>query len=120
MVHESVTDQLPQSISLVVGSKSGAGWTVPAALLDGALFACGVYSYILCGKRVEIPVRFGRLRFASDPVVGEACVVRLLFVSQDARETVYDLAIFGADGRVILALEGLAMSSLSAERSRAT
>jgi hypothetical protein len=69
---------------------------------------------------VEIPVRFGRLRFVSDPVVGETCVVRLLFVSQDAQETVYDLVIFGADGRVILSLERLAMSGLAAERSRPT
>jgi acyl carrier protein len=104
----------------VAGPRGAQGWTVPAALLDGALFACGVYSYILCGKRVEIPVRFGRLRFVSDPVVGETCVVRLLFVSQDAQETVYDLVIFGADGRVILSLERLAMSGLAAERSRPT
>lgn len=104
----------------VAGPRGAGGWTVPAALLDGALFACGVYSYILCGKRVEIPVRFGRVRFVAEPTAGEACVVRLHFVSQDPQETVYDLVIYGADARPILAIDRLAMSGLAAERSRAT
>ena len=104
----------------VAAPRGADGWTVPAALLDGAIFACGVYSYVLCGKRVEIPVRFGRLRFVSEPTAGEACVVRLHFVSQDSQETVYDLVIFGADARPILAIDRLTMSGLAAERSRAT
>ncbi|MFM8804685.1 MAG: SDR family NAD(P)-dependent oxidoreductase, partial [Planctomycetia bacterium] len=39
----------------VVAQPRGArGWTVPIALLDGCIVACAVYSYILCGRRVEV------------------------------------------------------------------
>jgi len=102
----------------VARPRGAAGWTVPVAMLDGAIVACGVYSYILCGKRVEIPTRFERLRFVARAAAGEKCTVRLRFRSQDAQSTEYDLAIFGADGRVILVLDGLRMSVLSQERSR--
>ncbi|MFM7077112.1 MAG: SDR family NAD(P)-dependent oxidoreductase, partial [Planctomycetaceae bacterium] len=102
----------------VARPRGAAGWTVPVAMLDGAIVACGVYSYILCRKRVEIPTRFERLRFVARAAAGEKCTVRLRFRSQDAQSTEYDLAILGADGRVILVLDGLRMSVLSQERSR--
>ena len=80
--------------------------------------ACGVYSYILCGLRVEVPVRFERLRITGSPRAGETCVTRLLFRSNDERESVYDLVLFGDDGRAILALDGLHLAVISAERGR--
>ncbi|NCY03062.1 MAG: KR domain-containing protein, partial [Planctomycetia bacterium] len=82
-----LVSQHGDGVSLPRGSK---GWTVPVALLDGCIVACAVYSYILCGRRVEIPVQFERLRVASQPRGGEKCIARLFFRSQDARETVYD------------------------------
>jgi acyl transferase domain-containing protein len=94
------------------------GWTVPVALLDGCIVACAVYSYILCGRRVEVPVAFERLRMVTPPRGGEKCIARLLFRSQDTRESVYDLMLFGDDGRVILALDGLHLAVIAAERSR--
>jgi hypothetical protein len=91
---------------------------VPVAALDGAIVACAVYSYILCGRRVEIPVRFERLRIVDAARPGETCTVRLLFREQDPQRTVYDFVIYGADGRAILALDGLHLAVLSTERSR--
>jgi NAD(P)-dependent dehydrogenase (short-subunit alcohol dehydrogenase family)/acyl carrier protein len=94
------------------------GWTVPVALLDGCIVACAVYSYILCGRRVEVPVAFERLRIVSPPRAGEKCITRVFFRSQDARESIYDLVLFGDDARVILALDGLHLAVMAAERSR--
>jgi acyl transferase domain-containing protein len=103
----------------VVAQPRGArGWTVPIALLDGCIVACAVYSYILCGRRVEVPLAFERLRIVSQPRSGEKCTARMLFRSQDARESVYDFVLFGDDGRVLLALDGLHLAVAGSDRSR--
>jgi acyl transferase domain-containing protein len=97
--------------------RGGRGWTVPVALLDGCIVGCAVYSYILCGRRVEVPVRFDRLRIEGAARSGESCTVRMLYRSHDARESIYDLVLFGDDGRAILALDGLHLAVMSGERS---
>ena len=102
----------------VAHPRGAAGWTVPVAILDGAIVACAVYSFILCGKRVEVPVRFDRLRVVGRAVAGETCRVRLFYRSQDPLQTVYDFVIFGADGRPLVAVDGLHLAVLAAERSR--
>jgi hypothetical protein len=43
--------------------------------------------------------------------------MRLFFRSQDARETVYDFILYGADGRPLMAINGLHLAVRS-ERSR--
>jgi len=103
---------------VVAGPRGAAGWTVPVATLDGCIVACAVYSYILCGRRVEVPVRFDRLRIAAQPQCGETCTVRMRFRSQDQRDSVYDLVLFGADGRPLLALDGLHLAVMGPDRSR--
>jgi NAD(P)-dependent dehydrogenase (short-subunit alcohol dehydrogenase family) len=110
-----LVSQHGDGVTLPRGSK---GWTIPVALLDGCIVACAVYSYILCGRRVEVPLAFERLRIMSQPRSGEKCIARLLFRSQDTRESIYDLVLFGDDGRVILALDGLHLAVMAAERSR--
>ncbi len=105
---------------VVAHPRGASGWTVPAALLDGCIVACAVYSYVLCGRRVEIPVRFERLRLATTPKSGEKCTARLFFSSQDARESVYDLVLFGSDGRAILAIDGLHLAVMGPERRSVT
>ncbi|MFM8706525.1 MAG: polyketide synthase dehydratase domain-containing protein, partial [Planctomycetia bacterium] len=103
---------------IVAAPRGAVGWTVPVALLDGCIVACAVYSYILCRRRVEIPLRFERLRITAQPATGEKCTVRLFFRSQDEKESVYDFVLFGADGRAILALDGLHLSVAGSDRSQ--
>jgi NAD(P)-dependent dehydrogenase (short-subunit alcohol dehydrogenase family) len=103
---------------VVAAPRGAGGWTVPAALLDGCIVACAVYSYILCGLRVEVPVKFERLRITGRPRSGETCIARLVFRSNDVRESVYDLVLFGDDGRAILALDGLHLAIMGAEKGR--
>ena len=103
---------------VVAAPRGAGGWTVPAALLDGCIVACAVYSYILCGLRVEVPVKFERLRITGRPWSGETCIARIVFRSNDVRESVYDLVLFGDDGRAILALDGLHLAIMGAEKGR--
>ena len=110
-----LVSQHGDGVTLPRGSK---GWTIPVALLDGCIVACAVYSYILCGRRVEVPLAFERLRIMSRPRGGEKCIARMLFRSQDARESIYEVVLFGDDGRVLLALDGLHLAVMAAERSR--
>ena len=98
--------------------RGAGGWTVPIAMLDGAIVACAVYSFILFRKRVEVPLRFDRLRITGEAATGEKCTVRLWFRSQDPRESIYDFVIYGADGRALVALEGLHLAIVSPERSK--
>ncbi len=93
------------------------GWTVPVEVLDGCLVACAVYSYLLCGRRVELPVRIERVRIAARPVAGEMCRMRLLLQAQSASESLYDFVVVGADGQAILAVEGLHLAIVSAEET---
>ena len=103
--------------NIVAAPRGAAGWTVPIALLDGCLVGCAVYSYVMCRKRVEVPLQFESLRIAAQPAAGEKCMMRLFFRSQDARETVYDFILYGADGRPLIAIDGLHLAVRS-ERSR--
>jgi acyl transferase domain-containing protein/acyl carrier protein/NADP-dependent 3-hydroxy acid dehydrogenase YdfG len=98
--------------------RGAGGWTVPVAMLDGAIVACAVYSFILFRKRVEVPLRFDRLRITGQAATKEKCTVRLWFRSQDLRESIYDFVIYGDDGRALVALDGLHLAIVSPERSK--
>jgi len=103
-----------EGVSLPRGTR---GWTVPVEILDGCLVACAVYSYLLCGRRVEIPVRMAKVRLASRPAAGELCRMRLLLQAQSQHESVYDFVVVGSDGRAILAVEGLHLAIVPAEET---
>jgi malonyl CoA-acyl carrier protein transacylase/NADP-dependent 3-hydroxy acid dehydrogenase YdfG len=98
--------------------RGAGGWTVPVAMLDGAIVACAVYSFILFRKRVEVPLRFDRLRITGQAATKDKCTVRLWFRSQDLRESIYDFVIYGDDGRALVALDGLHLAIVSPERSK--
>jgi hypothetical protein len=100
--------------------RGASGWTIPIALLDGCFMACGIYSYVMCGQRVEMPIGLGRLRLASRARTGEACTAQLYFRRQDAKISTYDLILFGADGRAIFALDDLQLAIMASDRNRPT
>ena len=104
--------------NVVAASRGAAGWTVPIALLDGCIVGCAVYSYILLGKRVEVPLRFERLRMVAQPRVAEACTLRLFYRQHDAQETVYDFTLYGDDGQPLLALDGLHLAVVPSREAR--
>ncbi|MBL6711730.1 MAG: SDR family NAD(P)-dependent oxidoreductase, partial [Planctomycetes bacterium] len=93
--------------NVVAAPRGARGWTVPVALLDGCIVGCAVYSYILLGKRVEVPLRFERLRFADAAHENEKCTLRMFYRSHDEKESIYNFTLYGSDSRPILALDGL-------------
>jgi len=98
----------------VTAAPRGArGWTVPVALVDGCVMACGVYSYVMCGQRIELPVGWDRARFVEAPRSGEKCTARLRFVSQTPGQSVYDVVAFGDDDRPLFSIEGLMLALAS-------
>lgn len=98
--------------SILAEPRQSDGWSLPAALVDGCLVACGIYSYVMCGQRREIPERIDRLCLFSDPHDAELCTVRLHFINQGENETRYNLFLYGADSRPLLALNGLQMAKI--------
>ena len=97
-------------MNILAAPRDAAGWTIPAALLDGCIVAAAVYSYLMLGKRVDIPMGFDRLRLYELPGAEEECVVRILYRSHTDSETRYDFTLYGKDERVLLSLDGLHLS----------
>ena len=101
---------LAPDMNILAAPRDAAGWTIPAALLDGCIVAAAVYSYLMLGKRVDIPMGFDRLRLYELPESGEECAVRVLYRSHTDSETRYDFTLYGADERVLLSVDGLHLS----------
>ncbi len=100
-------------VATAADATTGSGRIVPVPLLDGCLMACGVYSYVMCGQRLELPTGFRRLRLAAVARPDEPCRVRFFFHSQDEVGTRYDLVLCGADGRPLLAVDGLHLNRVA-------
>jgi hypothetical protein len=43
-------------MNILAAPRGADGWTIPAALLDGCIVGAAVYSYIMLGMRVEVPM----------------------------------------------------------------
>jgi hypothetical protein len=97
-------------VATAADAASDGGRVLPVPLLDGCLMACGAYSFVMCGQRVELPAGFTRLRLAAAARPDETCSVRFLFRDQDDAGTCYDLVLFGTDGRPLLAIDGLRLN----------
>ena len=86
---------------------------VPVALLDGCFYACGMFSYFLCGKRIERPLGVGRLLVRRIPAQGEHCQMRFVLVEQQAAYSIFDFSLFDASGQPVLDVQGLRMGLFS-------
>jgi hypothetical protein len=90
----------------IAGARGDRGWHHSPAVLDACLMGCSTYGLFMFEGRVGLPLVFERIRFASLPRVGEECIVRIYYRGQKDKETFYDFNMFGADQRVLLAVEG--------------
>jgi hypothetical protein len=79
----------------LAGPRGGAGWVLPAAVLDACVVACGSFLYLQFGGVVEVPYAFERLRWTRMPRAGEDCVIRLFFRERDDRHSRFDFTLFG-------------------------
>ena len=60
----------------------------------------------------RVPMGFDRLRLHAMPEPQEECIVRFLYRAHSESETSYDFALYGADERILLSLDGLRLSVL--------
>jgi acyl transferase domain-containing protein/3-hydroxymyristoyl/3-hydroxydecanoyl-(acyl carrier protein) dehydratase len=86
----------------LAGARTGDRWFLPVATLDSCLVACGVDLFILMNMRVEVPHQIGELRLVRLPQPEEACTLQLYYRGSDDKHTAYDLALFGAQGDLLL------------------
>jgi hypothetical protein len=99
----------------LAGDRPAGGWFVPGALLDGCLVACAVYSYLMCGQRVEIPETFEELDLFRAARIDELCLMRFFYRGEDDRRSRFDFILFGDDEQPILQARGFGTVALSKE-----
>jgi acyl transferase domain-containing protein len=95
-----------ESVAALAGRRSPAGWILAPAVLDACLFGCGLHVWLESPSLVAIPLAIRRLRFARQPRPGETCYQRLVPMSRSADRAVFDFALAGEDGEVILTATG--------------
>jgi hypothetical protein len=86
-------------------ASTGAGWLLPVAVFDGCLQGCSMLMYLL-DKSFHLPMGFDRIVVCELPRPGEVCrqIARLRERSHD--QAIFDFALFGAGGRMLLSVVG--------------
>jgi hypothetical protein len=95
-----------ESLAALAGRRGPDGWILAPAVHDACLFGCGLHVWLDSPAMVAIPLAIRRLRFARQPRPGETCYQRLVPVSRSADRAVFDFALAGEDGDVILTAAG--------------
>jgi hypothetical protein len=85
----------------------------PVALTDGCFYACGMFAYFLCGRRVERPLSIAKLTIGRVPNKGEICRFRFRLAEQQTTYSMYDFTLFDEAGSLVLDGRGLTMGRFS-------
>jgi len=102
-----------EGIEPLAGGRPAEGWILAPAILDACFFGCGLHVWLETPGVVAIPHGVRRLRLLRAPRPGEVCVERVRRVSRAGDRAVFDFALAGDDGAVILAAEGFEAVVLS-------
>jgi hypothetical protein len=90
----------------LVGPARAAGWMIPSAVLDAALYACGVHLYAHGEGAISLPKAIDQLRLGRKPRTGETCLVWFVCQEITRDSACYDFTVVGQDGSLIVAAEG--------------
>ncbi len=104
--HDSWSRLVAPPLAELGGNRQGTGWILPPALLDGCLFASGVFLWFLFEGVVAIPAGIDRLIFGRPARPSENCTVHIHFRGREGDQGIFDFNLFGDDGTVILQMEG--------------
>jgi hypothetical protein len=88
------------------GTRPQEGWRISPAVVDAALFACGVYLFIHIRGSVSVPASIDRFDAFEQPRAGEQVIARLVARSVEQARACFDIGLFGEDGRVLYEIEG--------------
>jgi acyl transferase domain-containing protein len=104
--HDAWSQLVAPPADEVTGARKGDGWVIPTALLDGCFFASGVFLWCLIPGCVSIPASIERLSLGRRPRPGETCKLHIHFRGREGKGGIFDFALFGDDGAVILKVDG--------------
>ncbi|MDZ4820442.1 MAG: SDR family NAD(P)-dependent oxidoreductase [Planctomycetota bacterium] len=90
----------------VAGKRPAAGWRIHPAVLDAALYLCGIAVWVSNPKAVALPKSMDCLRLGRFPRPGEKCLVAVRTRESDDREWVFDFVCFGEDQEPLFSAEG--------------
>ncbi len=102
----------PDSWQIFGGYSTGHTYS-PVALTDGCFYACGMFAYFLCGRRVERPLSIAKLTIGRVPNKGEICRFRFRLAEQQTTYSMYDFTLFDEAGSLVLDGRGLTMGRFS-------
>ena len=100
-------------------NREGRLWLTPAALLDASFFACGVLLWHRHQGVIAIPDGIGSVRFGELPRPGERCTIFITDRGRDGARAVFAFALFGSDGRPLMAVEAYRNVIVSEEPAHA-
>ncbi len=79
---------------------------VPAAELDGCLYACGVFAFAMVDGGVRIPHSIDRVEVVKLPVAGDKLVVQFDVVDATSDVHVYNFTVTSSQGEVLWRVSG--------------
>lgn len=96
----------PSYGELAGAERDVAGWLTPSAILDATLFTSGILGWKTVRPGVMLPQRVNRMIFLRRPRPAETCIVRSQLVRSDDAEAVFDITVWGNDGKPVFMVEG--------------
>lgn len=97
----------PSAIDSLAGPRPKTGWILPMAQLDGCIVGCAVFSWLMLGRRVEIPQGFGELWLLREPLPNEKLQMQFQFLRSDDRNSWYHFDLFTNEGETIASCRNL-------------
>jgi hypothetical protein len=97
----------PSPMDALAGDRSKVGWILPMAQLDGCIVGCAVFSWLMLGRRVEIPQGFGELWLLREPRSNEKLQMQFKFLRSDERNSWYDFDLFTQAGEALAVCRSL-------------
>ena len=93
---------------------AGSRPLVDAAILDGAIVACGTDAWAYYGNVSEVPDAFDEILFGPLPDKGESCVVSFNCRTTHKKETTrYDVVLQGANRQTLMQINGFQLRRIS-------
>ncbi len=91
--------------SAMRSDSTGPEWLLPVAVFDGCLQGCSMLIYLL-DKSFYLPMGFDRIVVCELPRPGEVCRLITRLREQCNDQAIFDFALFGAGGKMLLSVVG--------------
>jgi NAD(P)-dependent dehydrogenase (short-subunit alcohol dehydrogenase family) len=93
----------PSLVELSGLNRNATGWRVPSAILDTALYACGILAWQAVKPSVCLPTAFDTLRIPLLPRPGRRLIAVCNLVKSSDEAAWFDFDVIGEDGTLFIA-----------------